>query len=117
MYASHFRAIVPQGTEAEEGAPAPDRLISGNPTFRTWNVDEAEGGIYAGLWESTPGKWLVSYDEWEFCHILSGVSIVTEDGGEARTVSAGDSFVLRPGFRGTWEVVETTRKEYVIRTS
>jgi uncharacterized cupin superfamily protein len=23
--------------------------------------------------------------------------------------------VLRPGFKGTWEVVETTRKEYVIK--
>jgi uncharacterized protein len=23
--------------------------------------------------------------------------------------------VLRPGFTGTWEVVETTRKDYVIR--
>ena len=68
------------------------------------------------MWESTPGKWRISYDEWEFCHILSGVSVITEDGGEARTVKAGDAFVLRPGFKGTWEVVETTRKEYVIRT-
>jgi uncharacterized cupin superfamily protein len=23
--------------------------------------------------------------------------------------------ILRPGFNGTWEVVETTRKDYVIR--
>ena len=30
-------------------------------------------------------------------------------------VGPGDGFVLRPGFKGTWEVVETTRKEYVIR--
>ena len=29
--------------------------------------------------------------------------------------SAGDSFVIKPGFKGTWEVLETTRKEYVIR--
>lgn len=115
MYASHFAAISVTRTEPEEGAPAPDRLISGDPKFRSWDVEEAEGGIYAGIWESTPGKWHVSYEEWEFCHILSGVSIVTEDGGEARTVKAGDSFVLRPGFKGTWEVVETTRKEYVIR--
>jgi len=27
---------------------------------------------------------------------------------------AGDSFVLRPGFKGSWEVLETTRKQYVI---
>jgi uncharacterized cupin superfamily protein len=108
-------AIDIAGIEPEEGAPAPDRLVSGDPRFTTWNVEEAEGGLYAGVWQSTPGTWRIVYDEWEFCHILSGVSVIAEDGGEARTVRAGDSFVIRPGFRGTWEVVETTRKEYVIR--
>ena len=108
-------AITTEDTPAEEGAPAPERLISGNPLFRSWNVEEADGGLYAGIWEATPGKWRIEYDEWEFCHILSGVSVIEEEGGEARTVRAGDSFVIRPGFRGSWEVVETTRKEYVIR--
>jgi hypothetical protein len=28
---------------------------------------------------------------------------------------AGDSWIIRPGFEGTWEVVETTLKDYVIR--
>lgn len=115
MYISHFRAIGIAGTNPEAGGPAEGRLIAGDPKFRTWNVEEAEGGVYAGIWEATPGKWRIEYDEWEFCHILSGVSVIAEDGGEARTVRAGDSFVLRPGFKGTWEVVETTRKEYVIR--
>ena len=110
-----FAAVDIAGVEPEEGAPAPDRLLAGDPRFTTWNVEEANGGLYAGVWQSTPGKWRIVYDEWEFCHILSGVSVIAEDGGEARTVRAGDSFVLRPGFRGTWEVVETTRKEYVIR--
>lgn len=110
-----FAAIDVAAVQPEEGTPAPDRLIAGDPRFTTWNVEEADGGLYAGIWEATPGKWRIVYDEWEFCHILSGVSVIAEDGGEARTVKAGDSFVLRPGFRGTWEVVETTRKEYVIR--
>jgi uncharacterized cupin superfamily protein len=110
-----FRRIHTDGIEAEVGAPAEGRVISGDPRFATWNVEEAEGGLYAGIWEATPGKWRIEYDEWEFCHILSGVSVITEDGGEARTVRAGDAFILRPGFKGTWEVVETTRKEYVIR--
>jgi uncharacterized protein len=100
--------------EPEADAPAADRILSGAPAFRTWNAEERDG-LYAGIWEATPGKWRISYDEWEFCHILSGVSVITEDGGEARTVRAGDSFILRPGFKGSWEVVETTRKEYVIR--
>ena len=101
--------------EAEIGAPAPDRLIAGDPKFKTWNIEEQPGGLYAGVWESTPGKWRVQYDEWEYCRILSGVSILTEEGGRARRISSGDSFIIRPGFIGTWEVVETTRKEYVIR--
>lgn len=101
--------------EPEEGAPAADRLIAGNPAFRTWNIEEAEGGLYAGVWESTPGKWVIVYDEWEYFHILAGHSVVTEEGGEPVHLRAGDSMVLRPGFKGTWEVVETTRKDYVIR--
>lgn len=112
---SFFVSIDISAVEPEHGAPAEGRLISGQPRFTTWNVEEAEGGLYAGVWESTPGKWRIEYDEWEFCHVLFGVSVITEDGGSARTIKAGDSFVLRPGFKGTWEVLETTRKEYVIR--
>ena len=111
----NFVDIDAELVEPEHGAPAEDRLVSGEPKFRTWNLNEEKGGLYAGVWEATPGKWRIEYDEWEFCHILSGVSVISEDGGETRTVSAGDSFVLKPGFKGTWEVLETTRKEYVIR--
>ena len=101
--------------EPEIGAPALDRLVSGDPQFRTWSIEEAEGGLYAGIWEATPGKWRIVYDEWEYFSILSGYSIVTEEGGEAYHLRAGDRMVLRPGFSGIWEVVETTRKDYVIR--
>ncbi|MBK5566310.1 cupin domain-containing protein [Ensifer sp. SSB1] len=101
--------------EAETGTPAAERLIFGAPQFRTWNLEEADGGLYAGVWESTPGKWRIVYEEWEYFHIISGYSIVTQDGGEAAHLRAGDSMILRPGFQGTWEVVETTRKDYVIR--
>ena len=101
--------------EPEEGAPASDRLVSGNPRFRTWNVEEADGGLYAGVWESTPGEWRVVYEEGEYFHILEGHSIVTEEGGEPIHLRTGDRLILRPGFKGTWEVVETTRKDYVIR--
>lgn len=112
---SHMLTFDTNEDEAEIAAPAPGRLIAGTPEFRTWNFEEAPGGLYAGIWESTPGKWRIVYDEWEYFHIRSGHSIVTEDGGEPVHVRAGDSMVLRPGFQGTWEVVETTRKDYVIR--
>ena len=108
-----FRRINQADIPPEIGGPAADRVAAGAPVFTTWNLDEG-GGLHAGIWESTPGKWRISYDEWEYCHILKGVSVVTSDAGEAWTVKAGDSFILRPGFRGTWEVIETTQKEYVI---
>lgn len=100
----------------DESSPAEDRILAGKPRMRTWNIEEMpDGKLFAGIWEATPGKWRVVYDEWEFCQVESGVSVVTEDGGEPVTLKAGDPLVLRPGFVGTWEVLETTRKSYVIR--
>lgn len=101
--------------DIEIGAPKPERVIAGAPVFKTWNLEEQAGGLYAGIWESTPGAWRIVYDEWEYCRILFGVSIVTEDGGAPIKLETGASLIIRPGFKGIWEVVETTRKEYVIR--
>ena len=84
----------PSTVTPEEGAPAPDRLISGDPRFTTWNIEEAEGGIYAGIWQSTPGKWRISYDEWEYFHMLEGHSVVTEDVGLPIQLKAGDRLIL-----------------------
>lgn len=103
------------GVEPEFGAPKPERLLEGDPQFTTWNFEEADGGIYAGIWHSTPGKWRVEYDEWEYFNILSGHSILTADGGAPVHLRAGDRMVIRPGFKGTWEVVEETKKDYVVR--
>lgn len=106
--------LATDGIEPEVSAPPDERVLKGSPVFRTWDVEHTENGIYAGIWESTPGKWAVFYEEWEFFHILSGESVVTEEDGQSVTLRAGDSHIIRPGFRGTWEVTETCRKEYVI---
>ncbi|MBS7538299.1 cupin domain-containing protein [Ancylobacter lacus] len=100
----------------EETAPAADRLVAGDPRHTTWNLETLpDNALYAGVWQSTPGSWRVDYEEWEFCCFLEGVSILHEEGRPPVRLAAGDSFVLRPGFKGVWEVVETTRKLYVIR--
>ncbi len=108
----HVLRITPDGP-GEAGAPAPDRIVHGQPEFTTWNAEEADG-LFAGIWQGTPGRWRISYTEWEFCHILSGRSVIHGPDG-AMEVGPGDSFVLRPGFEGEWEVLETTVKEYVVR--
>jgi uncharacterized cupin superfamily protein len=102
------------GLVPETSRPDPARLISGDPVHTTWNLEDRDG-LYCGLWQSTPGAWRVIYSEWEYCHILAGHSVLTEDGGEPAHLRAGDSIVIRPGFAGVWEVVETTLKDYVIR--
>jgi len=99
----------------EISRPDPAKLIAGDPEHRTWNVEDRDT-LYCGLWQSTPGIWAIAYEEWEYCHILEGVSIITDAAGTAQTFRAGDSFIIRPGFVGTWNVTETTLKEYVIRT-
>jgi uncharacterized cupin superfamily protein len=112
--AETFARIDPDSIVSETERPAPEKVVSGDPVFTTWNLEDRDG-LYAGIWQSTPGAWRVSYDEWEYCHILDGVSILTEDGKPPQTLRAGDSIVIRPGFIGVWEVIETTRKDYVIR--
>lgn len=105
---------VSPSVEPEVSRPDAEKVLAGDPVHTTWNLEERDS-LYCGIWQSTPGKWLISYDEWEYCHILEGVSVISEDGGTSVTVKSGDSFILRPGFKGTWEVIATTRKDYVIK--
>ena len=102
------------GITPEVDRPDPDRVIAGDPVHTTWNVEERDG-LWCGLWQSTPGKWRVSYAEWEYVRILEGRSVVTAADGSRVVLEAGDSWIIRPGFEGTWEVLETTLKDYVIR--
>ena len=105
---------VEPSVEPEISRPDPHKVIAGDPVHTAWNLEERDG-LYCGIWQSTPGKWRIAYDEWEYCRILDGVSVITGEDGTSMTVRAGDSFIIRPGFKGTWEVLETTRKDYVIR--
>lgn len=111
---THLARVTRDGIPPETSRPDPDRVIAGDPVHTTWNIEDRDG-LFCGLWQSTPGKWRVSYSEWEYVHILSGHSILTDAAGRETHLKAGDSYIIRPGFTGTWEVVETTLKDYVIR--
>ncbi|MDR5784773.1 cupin domain-containing protein [Caballeronia sp. LZ065] len=104
------------GFAPQPGAPLPERLISGNPQNKTWLLDEAfDGKIQTGIWESTPGaNRSIRGEMFEFCHILSGVVEITEDGGSPVRYGPGDSFLIKPGFTGVWRNIETVRKIFVI---
>ena len=92
-----------------------DKLVHGNPEQRLWpQYADASGQFFAGVWESEPGAWRVSYTEEEHCRILVGRSRLTAQDGTVTEVGPGDEFVIARGYEGVWEVLERTRKTYVI---
>lgn len=100
---------------AEHYHAAPERRLQGDPRQTVWqHYTDASGQFMVGEWQGDVGCWRVQYTEEEFCHIIEGVSTITSDDGTAVTVRAGDRFVIPAGFQGRWQVLERTRKTYVI---
>jgi len=103
----------PNPPEAISGTPA--NVISGTPQTKTQNYySGAQGTFHVGCWESTPGKWPVTYTEEEFCVILEGRVRLTDANGKSEIYEKGDALVIPSGFSGTWETIEPTRKWYAI---
>jgi uncharacterized cupin superfamily protein len=101
--------------EFDESPTDADKCLKGQPLQRTWHhFTGRDERFFAGIWEAEPGCWAVNYTENEFCQILSGSSVLRDVAGHEVTLRAGDNFVIPAGFEGQWEVVETTRKIYVI---
>lgn len=99
---------------------APERLVSGNPSFLTWALDSSreeapDGKVRTGIWQATEGETIsIKGSTFEFCHILEGHVEIVEDGHAPVAFRAGDSFIMKPGFTGIWRTIETVRKIYVI---
>jgi uncharacterized protein len=100
---------------AEREPIAADRLLDGAPIAETRIDYERDGKVFVGEWSCGVGAWRVSYDEWEFCEVLDGACELTPNDGPARRFTIGDSFVIEPGFKGVWRVLEPMRKRFVIR--
>lgn len=93
----------------------PDRVLEGDPHHNSSVFFTGEaGGAVAGTWTSTPGRWRAFTRRDEFCCIVSGHVRLIGDDGTAQTFKTGDAFVIPNGFRGCWEVVETTTKHFVV---
>ncbi|MBF8778544.1 cupin domain-containing protein [Pseudomonas fulva] len=102
-------------TEAERYRPAAEKIIAGDPQQLVYNHYASPCGQFAaGVWEGAVGQWTVNYTEHEYCEIVQGVSVLRDTEGNAKTLRAGDRFVIPAGFQGTWEVLEACRKIYVM---
>ncbi|MCY1343039.1 hypothetical protein D9M68_636220 [compost metagenome] len=99
----------------EHYRPAAEKILKGDPEQSVRNHYSSPCGQFSsGIWEGAPGQWTIAYTEHEYCEILQGVSMLRDSDGGAKTLRAGDRFVIPAGFKGTWEVLEPTRKVYVI---
>lgn len=102
------------GFAPETGTPPAHRVITGAPGWQSWEMEQS-GAASGGIWQVAPGAWHVVRDEWEFMAVLSGRSRLTQDGtGTVIEVTPGAAFVLRAGFRGIWEVIESTLVSWVL---
>jgi uncharacterized protein len=97
---------------------AAEKLLAGNPRQTVWmQYTDATKQFFVGSWASEVGKWKIAYTEEEYCEILEGESLITDENGDSVTVRKGDRFIVPRGFTGTWEVVVPTRKTFVIYES
>ena len=101
--------------QAETYRPAAHKILKGDPEQHVYNHYATPCGQFsAGVWEGAVGQWEVNYTEHEYCEIVQGVSVLRDQDGQAKTLRAGDRFVIPSGFKGTWEVLEACRKIYVM---
>jgi len=118
MSSPHITRLIEESlltSEPVEYLPAPEKILSGNPLQRVWShYTDTDQKFSVGIWECEPGAWRIHYTEEEYCRVTMGRSRLTNADGVVREVTAGDEFVIPRGFEGVWEVIERTRKVYVI---
>jgi hypothetical protein len=111
---------LPVAGEPEVSYPKPERLVAGNPRRDTWNHVEAELGaaarLYSGVWRSEVGHWRIAMGptEQEVFTVLEGRCRVHSDAGGFQEAGPGQAIHIPAGFTGSFEVIETLQKVYVI---
>ena len=91
-------------TPADEGKRVISKMWYGSP----------DGAFKTGFWAAQPGKSDIHYTKDELCTLLEGKVRLTATDGTVATYSAGDTFLIPNGFKGTWETIEPVRKFYAI---
>jgi len=97
--------------------PRPDRLVRGNPQRTTWeHFLSASGDLSAGIWACEPGAWNIAFapGKDEFFCVIEGRLRISDSDGNAAEFGPGDACVIPSRFAGTFEVLESVRKHYVL---
>ena len=95
-------------------ADKPTSLTPGQQEAATPLWQSPDGALEIGVWECTPGQFTADRSAAaEFCYFLQGTIVMTQLDGTRRTLGPGDAIMLPRGWKGTWEIIEHTRKIYV----
>ena len=86
----------------------------GSPTSASHKIYDV-GSTAVGAWTCTPGSWpVVERPTTEAFHILEGSCFLTNADGTSRRCVAGDTVVLPKGWTGSWDIIETVHKIWVV---
>lgn len=77
------------------------------------SVNNADGSE-AGIWECTPGKFIREVMHAELTTFLAGRCVFHPEEGEPIEINAGDVLFFPENSKGTWEIIETVRKAYLM---
>ena len=113
----HIISFSQQQSAAEVDYPKPERRVSGNPKRTTRNHYANDSGeVFSGEWTCEVGSWRIEQgpNEDEFFFVLEGRVRITADDGHAVEIGPGESLVIPSGFKGTFAVLESLRKHYMI---
>jgi uncharacterized cupin superfamily protein len=96
----------------------PTWILEGSPRARgAVLVQSADRKVSSGLWECSAGrfKWTFGWDE--FVHVLEGEVTISQPGGPAVTLKAGDTAHFPLGLTTEWLVPRYVRKAFTVRTA
>ena len=97
--------LVPAGREHE--------VIAGECETSRRVLAEVDG-VRTGVWACTPGEWRSEWRRWEVFTVLSGLGELVDDDGTVHRLHPGVMISIAAGSSGTWRVVETLRKSFIV---
>lgn len=98
------------------GTPLAELLIGPTPQCRNHtDLRSADGEFVCGTWDSTPyHRRPMHYRHYELMHLLEGAVTLEDEGGERRTFSKGDVFLVEQHAQCSRESRKHVKKVYVI---
>ena len=101
--------------QLEDWGPVVEPVGSSVAHVRGCGIADVAGHLVnMGVWECSPGMWRRQVMLPELAHIIAGRARFYPDRGQPLDIRAGDLIWFPRNTKGTWEVIETLRKTYIL---